>query len=74
MGIKRKKLGKKLLQYLFSQPVMTIRDIEASLAVTFPTASAIASDFERIGLFIEKTGRRKDRIFYLREYLDLFSN
>lgn len=74
MGIKRKKLGKKLLNELFSHPVVTIRDIESMLAVTFPTASAIASDFQKLGLFTERTGRRKDRIFYLREYLDLFNN
>jgi len=73
MGVKRQKLGKELLRLLFSQPVVTIRDIEAMLSVTFPTASAIAEDFERLGLFTEKTGRRKDRIFYLKEYLGLFT-
>ncbi len=73
MGIKRQKLGKELLRYLFSQPVMTIRDMEATLSVTFPTASAIALDFVKLGLFTEKTGRKKDRIFYLKEYLDLFT-
>ncbi len=73
MGIKRQKLGKELLKHLFSQPVVTIRDIEAMLSVTFPTASAIAENFEKLGLFTEKTGRRKDRIFYLKEYLDLFT-
>jgi Fic family protein len=73
MGIKRQKLGKELLRYLFSQPVVTIRDIEAMLSVTFPTASAIANDFEILGLFTEKTGRKKDRIFYLKAYMDLFT-
>lgn len=73
MGIKRQKLGKELLRLLFSQPVVTIRDIEAMLSVTFPTASAIADDFERLKLFTERTGRKKDRIFYLKEYLDLFT-
>jgi len=73
MGIKRQKLGKELLRLLFSQPVVTIRDIESMLNVTFPTASAIAEDFETLGLFTEKTGRRKDRIFYLKEYLHLFT-
>lgn len=73
MGIKRQKLGKELLRQLFSQPVVTIRDIEKTLSVTFPTASAIADDFEKLGLFTEKTGRKKDRIFYLREYLGLFT-
>jgi Fic family protein len=74
MGIKRQKLGKELLLHLFSQPVMTIRDIESALSVTFPTASAIANDFEKLGLFTEKTGMKKDRIFYLHEYLALFNN
>ncbi len=73
MGVKRQKLGKELLRLLFSQPVVTVRDIESMLSVTFPTASAIAEDFERLGLFTEKTGRRKDRIFYLKEYLSLFT-
>ncbi len=73
MGIKRQKLGKELLRQLFSQPVMTIRDIEAILSVTFPTASAISKDFVTLGLFTEKTGRKKDRIFYLKEYLELFT-
>jgi Fic family protein len=73
MGIKRQKLGKELLRLLFSQPVVTIRDIESMLNVTFPTASAVASDFVTLGLFTEKTGRRKDRIFYLKEYLNLFT-
>lgn len=73
MGIKRQKLGKELLRLLFSQPVVTIRDIESMLSVTFPTASAIKDDFQKLGLFIEKTGRQKDRIYHLKEYLDLFT-
>lgn len=73
MGVKRQKLGKELLRLLFSQPIVTIRDIEAMLSVTFPTASAIAEDFEKLGLFTETTGRKKDRIFHLKEYLGLFT-
>jgi len=73
MGVKRQKLGKELLRCLFSQPVVTIRDIESMLNVTFPTASAIAKDFQSLGLFSEKTGLKKDRIFYLTEYINLFN-
>lgn len=73
MGIKRQKLGKELLRHLFSQPVVTIRDVEAMLSVTFPTASAITKDFQNLGLFSEKTGFKKDRIFYLTEYINLFT-
>jgi Fic family protein len=73
MGIKRQKLGKELLRLLFSQPVVTIRDMESMLSVTFPTASAITKDFIKLGLFSEKTGFKKDRIFYLNEYINLFN-
>lgn len=73
MGVKRQKLGKELLRCLFSQPVVTIRDIESILNVTFPTASAIVKDFQSLGLFSEKTGLKKDRIFYLTEYINLFN-
>ncbi len=74
MGIKRQKLGKELLRLLFSQPIVTIREIESMLRVTFPTASALATDFQKLGLFTEKTGFKKDRIFYLTEYLNLFNS
>ncbi|MEI8339611.1 MAG: Fic family protein [bacterium] len=73
MGVKRQKLGKELLRLLFSKPVVTIRDIESLLSVTFPTASAIAKDFERLGLFTEKTGFKKDRMYCLTEYINLFN-
>jgi len=73
MGIKRQKFGKALLLKLFSQPIVSVRDIEKLIPVTFQTASVIAKDFERLGLFIEKTGQSKNRIFYLQEYLNLFN-
>ena len=74
VGMRRQKLAKELLKKLYEAPIVTINDITLLVPMTFPTAAAIAKDFERIGLFIEKTGRRKDRIFYLREYLDLFND
>lgn len=73
MNARRQKLAKELLRKMFSKPMVTIRDIESMLSVTFPTASALANDFEKLGLFAEKTGLKKDRIFYLREYMELFN-
>lgn len=73
MTPRRQKQGKELLRMLFSQPVVSIRDIESMLSVTFPTASVFATEFEQLGLFSEKTGLKKDRIFYLKEYMNLFN-
>lgn len=73
MGIRRQKLGKQLLLQLFARPVVTVNDIAKLIPVTFQTASVIARDFEKLGIFQEKTGRSKNRIFYLQEYLNLFN-
>lgn len=74
LGLKRQKLGKQLLLELFSKPVVTVREIADLLDISFQTASSIAKAFEKAGLFTEKTGFSRNRIFYLREYLDLFND
>ncbi len=74
MGVKRQKLAKQLLLKLFSKPVVTVNDIAEMLNVTFQTANTLAKEFEDAGLFEEKTGFSKNRIFYLREYLKLFNH
>jgi Fic family protein len=74
MGTRRHKDAKKLLEKLFSKPIVTVRDMEVMMSATFQTASIFAKEFEKIGIFDEKTGFSKNRIFYLREYLELFKN
>ena len=73
MGIRRQKLGKQLLLKLFAEPVVSVNDIVRLIPVTFQTANVIARDFQKLGMFQEKTGQSKNRIFYLQEYLDLFN-
>ncbi len=72
MGIKRQKAGKELLLKLFSSPVVTVKDIKDLMNSSIQTAATMANEFEKSGLFIEKTGFSRNRIFYLKEYLDLF--
>lgn len=74
MGIKRQRTAKKLLIELFSKPVVSVKEIAEMINVTFQTASILATEFEEKGLFKEKTGHSKNRIFYLQEYLNLFNN
>lgn len=72
IGIRRQKLAKKLLLELFSDPVVTVKEIQDKLNCTFQTASTLANEFERIGLFEEKTGYARNRIFVLKDYYNLF--
>lgn len=68
----KQKQAKALLQQLYSQPIVSIRDVERMLSVTFPTASKLVYELGKIGLFTSKEGIKKDRLFYFGEYLDLF--
>ena len=72
-GIKRQKSAKDLLMKLFSRPFVTVKDMSEIMNMTFQTASIFAKDFEKAGLFKERTGLSKNRIFYLHEYLDIFN-
>ncbi len=73
MGLRRRILGKQLLLKLFSKPVVTVNDITTMLPITFQTASVLAREYEQLGLFTERTGFSRNRIFYLQEYYDLFN-
>ena len=72
MGIRRQKLGKELLLPLFSNPYVNANLVAKKLNVTFQTANEVIKDYVRLGLFKEKTGMKKNRIYYLHEYVALF--
>jgi Fic family protein len=72
IGPRRQKLAKQLLLELFADPVVTTKEIQEKLQCSFQTASALAKDFLKAGIFKEKTGYARNRIFVLHEYLGLF--
>jgi len=63
---------RKFLHYLFSQPVVTAKDVVKLLDTTKPTANNLLKEFTRIGILKEKTGYRRNRVFSFFEYLALF--
>lgn len=73
IGVKRQKLAKQFLMELFSRPIVSVKETAELLNITFQTANTLAKEFEKAGLFNEKTGFSKNRIFYLDEYLGLFN-
>jgi Fic family protein len=73
LGIKRQKLAKDFLLKLFSKPLVSVNDIADMMHITFQTANTLAKEFEKAGLFKEKTGFSKNRIFELHEYIHLFN-
>jgi Fic family protein len=73
MGIRRQKAARTLLVRLFSKPIVNVKEIAKMTDVTIQTANTLAKEFQDTNLFSEKTGFSKNRIFYLHEYLDLFT-
>lgn len=71
---KRLPKAKCLINYLYGNPVLTIADAAGYLRVHSTTASLVIDELVKIGILIETTGSKRNRIFEFREYLNLFSN
>ena len=64
--------GLRLLDYLFQQPLVTVRLVERELDCAFATASKLVEQFVAWGLLEEVTGGQRNRQFEYKPYLALF--
>lgn len=64
--------AQKLMRQLYAQPVIDIMKSAKSLGTAINTVSTIIHDFVQFGILVEITGRRRNRLFVFRKYLDLF--
>ncbi|MCI0531363.1 MAG: Fic family protein [candidate division Zixibacteria bacterium] len=64
--------GLKLLQFLYKTPMVRISDIENATKLENPNALTLARKFVTAKILKEITGRRRNRVYAYREYIDLF--
>ncbi|MGN6165774.1 MAG: Fic family protein [Flavisolibacter sp.] len=64
--------AKKLLDYLFGQPVVTATDVAELLGVSLVSTYKIIDDFVKAGILKEVTGFKRNRFFAFKQYLDIF--
>jgi Fic family protein len=64
--------GMRLQDLLLAQPWMTVGMAAERLSVTFPTANRLIERFSELGLLVEVTGQRRNRVFSYAPYLELF--
>jgi Fic family protein len=64
--------GLRLLEMLYTRPLVHVRSVSEGLGIHFVTASKLVDRFQDLGLLVEVTGRKRDRIFSYDPYLDLF--
>jgi len=69
---KRAGLGQKLLLQMFSDPIVSIKDVSENLKITFPTASILLEEFQKCGMVEEVTGSSRNKLFALTDYINLF--
>lgn len=69
---KRAPLALNFLKVLYTKPVTTPADAAQRLGVSNATAHRLVADFVRLGILIEHTNFRRNRLFVFREYLALF--
>jgi Fic family protein len=60
----------RLLEQLPVHPVITVPGVVELLETTKPTASKVIQTLERVGVLVETSGRRRDRTFAYKAYLD----
>ena len=62
----------RLLDFLYTQPIVNIRLVEEQLGCAYLTASKLVEQFEELGLLVETTGRQRNRRFRYEPYLAFF--
>jgi Fic family protein len=65
--------GLKLLDYLYSQPVITVRNVQVVLPSAFRTANKLVEQFVKLGLLEEMTGQKRNRVYIYKPYMNLFN-
>ncbi|MBC7936016.1 MAG: Fic family protein [Rhizobacter sp.] len=64
--------AKKLLDYLFTQPVITAQQVAETLGISLVSSYKIIDDFIKAGMLTETTGFKRNRFFIFKEYLEIF--
>lgn len=69
---RRAESGKKLLLFLFSNPIISISQASQHLKMNYDPVNRLMHKFQEFGFLKELTGFSRNRLFVLHEYLNLF--
>lgn len=80
LEIKLKGLGnrslnaQKVIDYLYTQPVINVVKVEAIIQKSYVTAYKLINDLEELEILREISGAQRNKIYVFKDYLDLFKN
>ena len=64
--------ARKLLLFLFSQPIVGVHRVAEYLEIKYNSANNLIKDFESLDILEEKTGYSRNRLFIMKDYIQLF--
>ena len=64
--------GHRVLEHIFSRPVVSVDDVQELIGTTYPTANNLVARLVEYGILREFTGQARNRAFIYRSYLELF--
>ena len=65
--------GHKLLEHLYRRPIVSVADVQTLTATTYTAANNLVSRLVALGILVEATGYRRNRLFRYQAYIELFS-
>ena len=66
--------ARKLIQTLYKQPVIKVKQVEDLLGVRYNTAAALIHDLIKLGILREITGHKRNRLYIFDPYVRLFTD
>jgi Fic family protein len=69
---RRSKLARELLVKMYSNPILSPRNVETELKITAATANSLLKAMEKAEILQENTGRTRNRLYVLHQYLAIF--
>ncbi len=66
--------GLKVLERLFSQPIISVNELASETNVSYTAANKLMGRFLSHGILTETTGHSRNRLFRYRSYIDLFTD
>ena len=69
---RRQENAQLLMQTLYQQPAVDIKTISKLLGVETNTATYLINDLVKYGVLEEMTGKRRNRVFWFKDYLMIF--
>ncbi len=64
--------AKRLLDYLYRQPILDADEVAKVMGLSMVSSYKLIGDFIKLGILVELTGSRRNRIFAFKEYFEIF--